>query len=114
MQTVRPMRGPRNLITDVEGLSVGQAHDPAVRSGVSVILADAPAVCACDVRGGAPGTRETDLLAPENLVEAYERDGVACVRGTFEPRWLEVLAAGVERNLAEPGPQQLRRAQEAV
>lgn len=72
MQTVRPMRGPRNLITDVEGLSVGQAHDPAVRSGVSVILADAPAVCACDVRGGAPGTRETDLLSPENLVEAVD------------------------------------------
>jgi L-aminopeptidase/D-esterase-like protein len=62
--------GPRNLITDVPGLKVGQAEDAAVRSGVSVILPDQPAVAACDVRGGGPGTRETDALAPENLVEA--------------------------------------------
>lgn len=39
----------------------------------------------------------------ENLVEAYERDGVVCVQGAFESRWLEVLGTGVERNLAEPG-----------
>src|SRR5207302_8898573 len=69
-QSARP--GARNLITDVQGLKVGQAEDLRVRSGVSVILPDAPAVCACDVRGGAPGTRETDLLAPENLVEAVD------------------------------------------
>jgi L-aminopeptidase/D-esterase-like protein len=62
--------GPRNLITDVPGLKVGQAEDAAARTGVTVILPDAPAVAACDVRGGAPGTRETDALEPENLVEA--------------------------------------------
>jgi L-aminopeptidase/D-esterase-like protein len=64
--------GPRNLITDVPGLKVGQAHDAAVRTGVTVILPDARAVCAGDVRGGGPGTRETDALAPENLVEAVD------------------------------------------
>jgi L-aminopeptidase/D-esterase-like protein len=64
--------GPRNRITDVPGVKVGQADDPAVRTGVTVILPDVRAVCACDVRGGAPGTRETDALAPENLVEAVD------------------------------------------
>ncbi|HZC17650.1 MAG TPA: P1 family peptidase, partial [Caulobacteraceae bacterium] len=54
--------GPRNLITDVPGLTVGQAEDAAVRTGVTVILPDQPAVAACDVRGGGPGTRETDAL----------------------------------------------------
>jgi L-aminopeptidase/D-esterase-like protein len=64
--------GPRNLITDVAGLRVGQAQDDAARSGVTVIVADGRAVCAVDVRGGAPGTRETDVLAPENLVDAAD------------------------------------------
>jgi L-aminopeptidase/D-esterase-like protein len=64
--------GARNLITDVPGLKVGQAQDAGARTGVTVILPDARAVCACDVRGGAPGTRETDALAPENLVEAVD------------------------------------------
>ncbi len=64
--------GPLNLITDVAGLRVGQAEDAAARSGVTVILADDRAVCAVDVRGGGPGTRETDALAPENLVEAAD------------------------------------------
>jgi L-aminopeptidase/D-esterase-like protein len=68
--TARP--GPRNLLTDVPGLLVGQAEDPAVRTGVTVVLAETPAVAACDVRGGAPGTRETDLLAPDMLVEAVD------------------------------------------
>lgn len=64
--------GARNLITDVPGLQVGQAHDAAARTGVTVILPDDRAVAACDVRGGGPGTRETDALAPENLVEAID------------------------------------------
>jgi L-aminopeptidase/D-esterase-like protein len=64
--------GPRNLITDVPGLAVGQAQDVGVRTGVTVILPDERAVCACDVRGGGPGTRETDALAPENLVDAVD------------------------------------------
>lgn len=64
--------GPRNLITDVPGLAVGQAEDVAARTGVTVILPDERAVCACDVRGGGPGTRETDALLPENLVDAVD------------------------------------------
>jgi L-aminopeptidase/D-esterase-like protein len=64
--------GPRNLITDVAGLRIGQAHDAAARTGVTVILPDAAGVAAVDVRGGGPGTRETDALAPENLVEAID------------------------------------------
>lgn len=70
--TDRARPGARNLITDVPGLSVGQAHDAAARTGVTVILPDERAICACDVRGGGPGTRETDALAPENLVEAVD------------------------------------------
>jgi L-aminopeptidase/D-esterase-like protein len=64
--------GPRNLITDLAGLRVGQAEDAKVASGVTVVLCEQPAVCAVDVRGGGPGTRETDLLAPENMVEAVD------------------------------------------
>lgn len=64
--------GPRNLITDVPGLKVGQAEDVRARTGVTVILPDERMVAACDVRGGAPGTRETDALAPENLVDAVD------------------------------------------
>lgn len=72
MAEMRPGPGPRNLITDVPGLSVGQAQDARARTGVTVILPDDRPVCAVDVRGGAPGTRETDALAPENLVEAVD------------------------------------------
>lgn len=64
--------GPRNLITDVPGLLVGQAEDAAARTGVTVIYPGDRAVCAADVRGGGPGTRETDALNPENLVDAVD------------------------------------------
>ena len=64
--------GVRNSLTDVTGFLVGQAQDAQVGSGVSVIVCERPAVCAADVRGGGPGTREIDLLAPENLVEAVD------------------------------------------
>jgi L-aminopeptidase/D-esterase-like protein len=64
--------GERNSLTDVEGLSVGCAEDQGVRTGVTVIVPDRRAVCAVDVRGGGPGTRETDALAAENLVDAID------------------------------------------
>lgn len=64
--------GPRNLITDVAGLRVGCAQDAALRSGVTVLTADAPFTAAVHVMGGAPGTRETDLLAPDRLVEQVD------------------------------------------
>ena len=58
----------RNLITDVAGLRVGNAADARLRSGVTVLTADAPFTAGVHVMGGAPGTRETDLLAPERVV----------------------------------------------
>ena len=60
--------GPRNLITDVEGIRVGQAEDTRVRTGVTVLLTDEPANAVVDVRGGAPGTRDTEALDVVNLV----------------------------------------------
>lgn len=72
--------GARNLITDVAGLKVGQAADPEVRTGVTIILPDAPAVAASDVRGGGPASRETDVLLPENLVQ--EVDGIVLSGGS--------------------------------
>jgi D-aminopeptidase len=62
----------RNLITDVAGLKVGNAQDAALASGVTAIIFDKPAVAAVDVRGGAPGTRETDLLDAHRTVEAID------------------------------------------
>ena len=64
--------GPRNLITDVPGLLVGNAHDSHLRSGVTVLSADRPFVAAVHVMGGAPGTRETDLLSPDRLVQEVD------------------------------------------
>ncbi|MCX7644497.1 MAG: P1 family peptidase [Rhodobacteraceae bacterium] len=61
--------GPRNLITDVAGLKVGNAEDHRVKTGVTVLTAERPFVAAVSVMGGAPGTRETDLLAPDRLVQ---------------------------------------------
>jgi len=62
----------RNLITDVAGLKVGHAEDAGLASGVTAIVFDKPAVAAVDVRGGAPGTRETDLLDAHRTVEAID------------------------------------------
>lgn len=58
-----------NSITDVPGIEVGQAQDDEALTGCTVILCREGAVGGVDVRGGAPGTRETDLLDPVNLVE---------------------------------------------
>ena len=59
---------PRNLITDIAGLTVGHATDEKVASGVTALLCTPGWNAAVDVRGGGPGTRETDALAAENLV----------------------------------------------
>lgn len=67
---VRP--GPRNLITDVAGLRVGQSQDEQVRTGVTVLLADEPAHAVVDVRGGAPGTRDTEALDAVGLVGSVD------------------------------------------
>ncbi|MCQ8186375.1 P1 family peptidase [Parvularcula maris] len=59
-------------LTDVPGLKVGCAADEEARTGVTVILPDRPARAACDVRGGGPGTRETDALALSTLVDRID------------------------------------------
>lgn len=64
---IRP--GPRNLITDVAGLRVGHGSDDHIKTGATVLVGERPFVAAVHVMGGAPGTRETDLLAPDKLVQ---------------------------------------------
>ena len=59
----------KNAITDVRGIEVGQAQDEEALTGCTVLLCRQGAVAGVDVRGSAPGTRETDLLNPINLVE---------------------------------------------
>lgn len=61
--------GQKNLITDIDGIRVGNAGDEKVKSGVTAIICDTSVTASVHVMGGAPGTRETDLLSPENLVE---------------------------------------------
>lgn len=64
--------GPRNLITDVEGILVGNAQDHGLRSGTTVLFGETPFVAAVDIMGGAPGTRETDLLSPDKFVQEVD------------------------------------------
>ena len=64
--------GPKNLITDVKGVKVGNAQDPHIKSGTTVLCADRPMTASVAVLGGAPGTRETDLLHPDKSVAAVD------------------------------------------
>jgi L-aminopeptidase/D-esterase-like protein len=64
--------GAHNAITDVPGIAVGHATEAEALTGTTVILAGEGAVAGVDVRGAAPGSRETDLLAPENLVRLVQ------------------------------------------
>lgn len=61
----------RNIL-DIEDLKVGQAENPEAKTGVTVVIAEKGAVCGVDVRGAAPGTRETDLLNPINAMEKVQ------------------------------------------
>ena len=61
-----------NLLTDVAGVAVGHAQDLRLGSGVTAILFDQPATAAVSVLGGAPGGRDTDMLAPQNTVAAVD------------------------------------------
>lgn len=108
--------GPNNSLSDVQGLSIGSAEDDAALTGVTVIVPDARAVCGVDVRGGGPGTRETDALAPENLVDAIDAlvlaggsvyglaaaDGVAAVMGAEGRGFGLMEAPGVPRSPVVP------------
>ena len=61
-----------NLLTDIPGIHVGHAHDAALASGVTAILFERPAVVSVAVHGGAPGTRETDLLEPDKMATSVD------------------------------------------
>ncbi|MCG7457088.1 P1 family peptidase [Corynebacterium sp. ACRPH] len=70
--------GPANSLADVAGIGVGHAvcDGGAGDSGVTMIVAPKSATASVDVRGGGPGTRETDLLAPHNTVQAVHAIGL--------------------------------------
>ena len=75
---IRP--GPRNSLTDVAGLLVGNAVDATARTGVTVVLAEWATLAAADVRGGAPGTINTDALRAGGLIQKV--DGVVLSGGS--------------------------------
>ncbi|WP_394199492.1 P1 family peptidase [Litoreibacter albidus] len=64
--------GPRNSITDISALRVGHAQDDALKSGATVLTADAPFIASVHIMGGAPGTREIALLDPDKSVEGVD------------------------------------------
>ncbi len=75
---IRP--GPANSIADVPGIRVGNAEAAALVTGVTAVIPDHPAIAAVDVRGGGPGTRETEALAAESTVQ--EVHGIALSGGS--------------------------------
>jgi L-aminopeptidase/D-esterase-like protein len=87
---------PANAITNVRGIEVGHAQDEEALTGCTVILCRNGAVAGVDVRGGAPGTRETNLLDPVNVVEQVH----AVVLAGGSAFGLDA-AGGVMRYLAE-------------
>lgn len=100
--------GARNLITDVEGIAVGNAVDEKAGTGVTVLRCAASYVSAVDIRGGAPGTRETDVLSPENLVgrtDAIVLTGGSVFGLAAAESVVEVLSSkGIGLRLGEKGP----------
>ena len=91
----RPLR---DGITDVPGIRVGHWTDRRAATGCTVVLCEKGAVGGVDVRGGAPGTRETDLLRPGTLVQ-----GIHAVLLTGGSAWGLDAASGVMRYLEERG-----------
>ena len=88
----------RSSITSVAGILVGHFTDSRRPTGCTVVLAPGSAVAGVDVRGAAPGTRETDLLHPSNVVERVH--GVLLSGGSA---WGLDAAGGVMRWLDEQG-----------
>ncbi|MFN3868126.1 MAG: P1 family peptidase [Hyphomicrobiaceae bacterium] len=87
-----------NLITDVPGLRVGNAHDAALMSGVTVLIGDAPLVGAIDVRGGGAATRDCDALSLAGTV-----DQVHAIALSGGSAFGLAAATGVQSVLAERG-----------
>ena len=88
----------RSAITDVAGIEVGHFTDTRRPTGCTVVIAREGAIAGVDVRGAAPGTRETDLLAPTNLVDRVH--GILLAGGSA---WGLDAATGVVRWLEEQG-----------
>jgi len=94
------------VITRVEGITVGHWSDPAGKTGCTVVLPPAGTIGSGEVRGGAPGTRETDLLRPGMLVEEVHAVllsggsafGLAAADGVA--RWLEERGTGFDAGVA--------------
>ena len=108
--------GPFNSLGDVQGLSIGCAEDANALTGVTVIVPDDRAVCAVEILGGGPGTRETDALASKNLVDAVDAvvlaggsvyglgaaDGVAAAMGAEGRGFALIDLPGVPRSPVIP------------
>jgi len=123
MVTITAKPGPTDSFIDVKGLQVGHAHSEAARSGVTVIIPGQPIAMGVDVRGGGPGTRDTDALDPTCLVERVHglvlaggsvfglaaADGVCAAlseRGVglpFGPRAIPVVPSAILFDLANGG-----------
>jgi len=103
---VTPSRVPQRGLTAVPGIRVGHATDAEAQTGCTVVLTPAGAVAGVDVGGGAPATRETDLLRPGMLVERVHAVlltggsafGLAAADGVM--RYLEEQGVGFEVSLA--------------
>ncbi|MBU1360300.1 MAG: P1 family peptidase [Gammaproteobacteria bacterium] len=97
-----PTPCPAGAITDVAGIEVGHFSDPRRPTGCTVVMAREGAVAGVDVRGAAPGTRETELLAPGNLVQQVHAVmlaggsgwGLAAADGAM--RWMEERGIGMD------------------
>ena len=98
--------GERDAITDVAGIKVGHFTDARRPTGCTAILCEEGAVAGVDVRGAAPGTRETDLLSPINLVQQVHAVmlaggsafGLDAASGAV--RWLEERGIGFDVRVA--------------
>ena len=105
-----PKPGPHNALTDVEGLLLGHCTKAQAASGTTVIICPEGAVAGVDVRGSAPGTRETDLTDPVNLVEKAQAVvlcggsvyGLAAADGVV--RWLAARGWGFPLEQGQVAP----------
>ncbi|MEM6617526.1 MAG: P1 family peptidase [Pseudomonadota bacterium] len=88
----------RNLITDVGGLRVGNAHSAEINSGATVLVCDEPVIASGTVLGGAPGTRGVSMLEPDNTVETV--DAIALSGGSA---FGLATATGVEDRMRSMG-----------
>ena len=78
-----------NLITDIPGVLVGNAHDTDIATGVTAIVFPKSAVASVSIQGGAPGGRDTGFLEPDMIVEVVE--GIVLSGGSCLLHNLDVL-----------------------